>query len=314
MNRIAILTTLFLLVLYATPSVANDPLTFLVAFTPDGSRLVVASHRGGVKVLSVPDLKEVRSFSLEGDRRLRSAAVSPNARWLAMDDVAGALRIWDLESGESHPAVPIKPGSDFPVFVFGPDDDTLFVYQERLSVWDVKQGREVGVMNGVRFVQMMSVSPDGRSLAVYGRCISGRLSGNVCVCAIDEKKIVVATDFEEKSDSYPADLVYTKDDRILVTQSGPSAESDAGVHTHPLKLTYQSRFLKPDDLTVLETTVVEPERGWHYPGLRSAPIPQYEVVSADGKWKATAYQKRLYLYRIAAADSRPTLEKFIPVP
>ncbi len=274
----------------------------------------MASHRGGVKVLSVPDLQEVRSFSLEGDRRLRSAAVSPNARWLATDDVVGDLRIWDLESGEARPAVPIKHSSyNFPVFVFGPDDDTLFVYQDRLSIWDVKQGRVVGVMNGVQFVQMMSVSPDGRSLAVYGRCVSGRLSGNVCVCAVGERNLVVATDLEEKSDSYPADLVYTKDDRILVTQSGPAAESDAGVHTHPLKLTYQSRFLKPDDLTVLETTVVEPERGWQYPGLRAAPIPQLEAVSADGKWKATAYQKRLYLYRIAA-ESRPALEKFIPIP
>ena len=69
MKRTAILATL-LLVVCPSRSVAADPVTFLVAFTRDSSRLVVASHRGGIKVLSIPDLKETRSFSFEGDHGL----------------------------------------------------------------------------------------------------------------------------------------------------------------------------------------------------------------------------------------------------
>ena len=53
--------------------------------------------------------------------------------------------------------------------------------------------------------------------------------------------------------------------------------------------------------------------GWQFPGPRSSPIPQLEVVSPDGKWKATAYQKRLYLSRIAG-ESRRALEKFAVIP
>jgi hypothetical protein len=160
----------------------------------------------------------------------------------------------------------------------------------------------------------MTVSPDGRYLVAFGFCPLGRVRGNVCLCAIDEKKVVAAADWEELFfdpgpkvgywSGHPVELVYTDDDRILLT---------FGASTQPT--TYQSRFLKPADLKVLDNTLVKPDGGWQYPGIRSAPGEQLEAVSPDGKWKATAsgYMKRLFLYRITVGNGR-ALEKFIPIP
>lgn len=315
MNRTAILATLLALVLCASPGAAAppaDPLTFLVAFSGDSSRLVVASQRGGIRVLSVPDLQEVRSFALQNGRRFTSAVVSPSGHWLAADN-DGDLLIWNLETGEAQPSVPLKPRS-YPVYLFRPGADTLFVaYERKLHIWDVKEGRETGVVAGIDDIDRMSVSPDGRTLVAFGLCSSGRVRGNVCLYEIVEKKVVAAADweklfFESGKVGYwgPADLVYTDDDRILLTFSSSSSSQPA---------TYESRFLRPADLTVLDNTLVEPERGWLYPGTRSAPSQQLEVVSPDGKWKVTTsvFMKRIFLYRVTADGGR-VFEKFIPHP
>jgi WD40 repeat protein len=132
MNRTASLAILFLLALCSWPgtSIASgDSQTFLIAFAQDSSRLIVATERGGIRVLSVPDLKEVRSYSVEGDHRLMSAAVSPSGRWLAASYGLGELRIWDLQTGEAQPSVPIAHRSSV-VYLFRPGTDTLLVYQE----------------------------------------------------------------------------------------------------------------------------------------------------------------------------------------
>jgi|GEM_PF-5454259 len=298
MKRIAIL---FLLALSAAAQ-STDPVTFHVAFTGDSGRLVVVSHRGGTKVLSVPGLEEIRSIALTGVRPLRSATVSPNGRWLAADD-DGDLLIWNLETGEAQTAVPIAHHSRFnhPVYVFGPDNDTLFVCEESLRIWDVRQGRDAGVVKEIGLADLMSVSPDGHSLAVLG-------GGSLSVYAIDKKNVVATIDWKESFKAsgkqyaswYSKDLVYTDDGRILLT----AMEEQGGFH---------SRFYKPADLTVLEEAVVEPERGWLYPGLRSSSAEQGEAVSPDGKWKVTAFHKRLYLYRVTGKTTR-TLEKFTAIP
>jgi hypothetical protein len=313
MKRTAALAILFLLALCAALSApaqsADPPVTFHIAFTADSGRLVVASHAGGIKVLSVPDLKVIRTIALTSGHPLRSAAVSPSGRWLVADDDADLL-VWNLETGEAQTAVPITHRHRYihPVYVFGPDDDTLFVFEDILKIWDVKQGRDLGVVNGIGSVEMMTVSPDGHFLVALGQCDEGRVSGTLCVLAIDQRSFVAATRWMESfkdygkqyANWYPKDLVYTKDDRILLT-----AKEDQG--------TFHSCFYKPADLKALEQTVVEPERGWLYPGFRSTASGQLETVSPDGKWKVTGFHKRLYLYRVTSETTR-TLEKFTAIP
>jgi len=326
MKRLAIPALVVLLVFVGKTSAAPhpvDPLTFFVAFSADSGRLVIASHRGGIKVLSIPDLKEIRSIALENDQRLESATVSPSGRWLAGTAKDRPL-IWNLETGEAQPPVPVS-NRFYLAYLFGPGDDTLFVASDNVRVWDVKQGREVSVLNGLKKVALMTASPDGRYLVALGECMSGRIYGSSCVYSIDEKKILIAMDWHELfrppvettdlreyqaqmsraalSGSWdPVDLLYTSDNRILLTIRGGTEGT-----------MFQSRILNPADMKVLDTTPVEPESGWQYSGFRSAPTPQMEVVSPDKKWKATAYQKRLYLYRITGETHR-ALETYIPIP
>lgn len=307
MKRRATLTMLFLLCAWpAALMSSDDPVTFFVAFTND-SRLVVASHRDGVKVLSVPDMKEVHSFPIEPGRRLRSAAVSPSGRWLAADDGAGDLRIWDLQSSEAQASVPVAHDPAL-VYLFRPGTDTLFIYQKNLTIWDVKQGREVGVVEAVKNVERMAASPDGHDLIIFGSCSSGSVSGDVCFYAIDEKNVVAAGSrgqiFNESKNGPPVDLVYLEDARILVMLddlANPPA--------------YDICFLKTGDLHVVGKMFVQ-QRGQQrsYPGSRSAPGDQLMAVSPDGRWKTSTstYQKRLYLYRVT--PDGPALEKFIRIP
>jgi WD40 repeat protein len=197
MNRTAMPAISILLVVFgALASEAADPLAFLVTFTPDSQRIVMASHLGGIRVLSVPDLKELRSFKPEGDRRLRSVAVSANGRWIAADDDVGDLLIWNLESGAAMPAVPVTHQT-YPVYVFHSVDDTLFLYQKTLRVWDVKQGRELGVIKDLDNIRRMTISPDGSDLVVLGTCKVGDVSGDVCTYSLSHGTVVAAANWEE---------------------------------------------------------------------------------------------------------------------
>jgi WD40 repeat protein len=314
MKRTAALAILLFLCAWPSASASSDdPTTFFVAFAAD-SRLVVASHRDGVKVLSVPDMKEVHSFPMEAGRRLKSAAVSPSGRWLAADDGVGDLRIWDLQSGEAQASVPVAH-DPAPVYLFRPGTDTLFIYQKNLTTWDVKQGREVGVVEAVKNVERMAASPDGHNLIIFGSCSSGSVSGDVCFYAIDEKSVVAAGSrgqiFNESKNGPPVDLVYLEDGRILVILYGLEMRL-SGAEVTPG--TYTFYFLKTGDLHVAGRAVVDRGQQRSYAGSRSAPGDQLMAASPDGQWKASAsaYQKRLYLYRIK--KDGPALEKFIRIP
>ena len=317
MNRTATVAILFLLAVGAWPrasAASGGSKTLLVAFALDSSRLVVAMDRGGIRLLSVPDLKEVRSFTVEGDHRLVSAAVSPGGRWLAASFGQEELRIWDLQSGEAQPSVPISRRSSL-TYLFRPGTDMLLVYQDKLRLWDVKAGRENGVVTGINDIERMTVSPNGRYVVAFGSCPLGRVRGNVCLCSLDEKKVVVAADWEDlffslspRSGSWnehPDELAYMDDDQVFIR---------FGTITQPAS--YQSRILASADLKVLDNTSGKPVRGKQYSsGIRPNAGDQIEVVSPDGKWKATAsaYMKRLFLYRVTAGDGR-ALEKFTPIP
>jgi hypothetical protein len=305
MNRTTTLALLVALILSAPAASAGSPdRSMLVAFSADDGRLAVASERGGIRVLSVPDLKEIRLFALQQGRRLRSAAFSPNGRWIAANDNAGDLMIWNVETGEAQPALPIKHSPDAG-YLFDPVAETLLVNDKSLQIWDLKQAREAGLIEGMTHVGLMTLSPDGRYLFAFAQCRLGRVWGDVCAYDIEEKRVVAAAEWKELfGDSMQrsaADIVYTDDGRILVTvtRTGDPPE-------------YQSRFLDPGDLRVLDSTTVAAEREWQYPGLRSAGR-QTEVITMDRKWKATAYQNRLYLYRITEGGGR-ALEKYIPIP
>jgi WD40 repeat protein len=315
MKRTAILAILIALTASSVPSAAprpKDPEPFFVAFTSDGGRIVVAMRWGGVKVLSVPDLKEVRSFAVENDRPLTSVAVSPSGRWLATDQDGKELRIWNLETGQAQ--FTASTGWASPVYLFGPDDTFIVFQKGTLQAWDVKAAQKGRVVDASH-VQRMAVSPDGRYLVVGGMmggtCLVGKSSRDICLYAIDEMKVVAGTVWAEL---FPkegfnglgaklADVAFTSDGRIMLT-IGREVGGD-----------YRTRYLAPDDLQVLEMKeTVVPYVSRRLSGIRSAPLEQVEAVSADGQWKATAsaYQKRLFLYR--QVPHGIVLEKFASLP
>jgi WD40 repeat protein len=369
-NARIVFFALVLQIVVCWPSVAAAkeaiaPGTFFIAFTPDSARLVVASHDGGLRLLGVPDLNEIRSFSLEEGRRLRSVATSTNGRWLAAADDSGNLRIWDLETGEPRPGVPLEPRESKADSVYIFAGDTLFLHRNRFRVWDVASGTEDVTVRALKGADRMALSPDGRSLAVFG-CDGSRIR-DLCVYAIDAKSVVTASWKQLFGDKSPfrwqvADLVFTEDGRILVTVSEDEPhylsrvlrandlevldDAEMGffergeIFVHLAKRTppvsrllragdlavlqsnptvdslgsYRDRAVSADELRAIERELVAPQPGWQsYVGLRSAPCDQLEVVSPDRKWKATSFNKRLYLYRVTD-EKRLVMQTYMRVP
>jgi WD40 repeat protein len=99
------------------------------------------------------------------------AAVSPDGRWLAVEDQASELTVWDVPAARHHATLTATgayewKASPYPVFRFSPDSRLLAherADRNGVVLWDVAGGRaaaELAAAHGP-----FAFSPDGRLLA-----------------------------------------------------------------------------------------------------------------------------------------------------
>ena len=163
------------------------PLPERAEFTHDGTRLMIAYDVPGEKGhrVIVYDLTSGRLFDrllANGGNNRRSAALSPNGRWVAVAEGSylgenrKRLMVVDVVTGVTfrqfdHPGKVISP-------VWHPDGVTLAVGQwdtNHVYVWDVPSGQLRAVLKDVRGGQpRLGMSPSGQLLVNYSEWWGGQ--------------------------------------------------------------------------------------------------------------------------------------------
>jgi WD40 repeat protein/tRNA A-37 threonylcarbamoyl transferase component Bud32 len=143
--------------------------TNLLAFSPDGHQLAVASDRRTIKVYDAkvyhvvpPTLPEV--FTLRGHTAdITCLAYSPDGRRLASACYDGTVKVWDMVAGQEALSLPGQMG-----LAFSPDGRRLVSagVEKTATVLDANTGLAILTLRGhTNSVQSAAYSPDGLHIA-----------------------------------------------------------------------------------------------------------------------------------------------------
>jgi WD40 repeat protein len=136
-----------------------------VAFSPDGKRIITASHDGTARLWDAASGKELHV--LEGhDGAVFGAAFSDTGERVATGGADGKVLVWDAEDGELL-AMLDDPDCFIYGVAFAPDGSVLGVGQDgTLRRWDVEEERQTWAIRADgRGITSIAVSPDGKLLA-----------------------------------------------------------------------------------------------------------------------------------------------------
>ncbi len=183
-------------------------------FTPDGSRLISASHDTWVRVWDM-DGKQVDAFQPTGALDWTSAVmgigISPDGKQLATVPVDGPVKLWDLASHKKVAELGGTGGYDISDVAFSPDGK--FVAADLVTglfLWKIADGRallgESTQINSMAF----AFSPDGRFLA-YGDL-------NTVILSSPDGSQMIRT--LEGFQSLPWNLVFSPDGSKLAARDG----------------------------------------------------------------------------------------------
>ena len=148
----------------------QGPISSNIAFSPDGTRLVVASHTG-IWLHDAHTLAEIVQLTVYR-HSITSVAFSPDGKTLASGSAAGMLRLWDAENGQLKATLKEHTARVTSV-AFSPDGKTIAsggdLDDGLIWLWDVDTGRRRAALEGHE-VAVLSVafSPDGKTLASGG--------------------------------------------------------------------------------------------------------------------------------------------------
>jgi WD40 repeat protein len=140
-----------------------DPYRKTVAFSDDGKVMAVSSYRQDISLWDLQTGKYLRS--LADSKHCAVGAISADGRWLASS--GQTVGLWDLESGQQ---VSVGNGHrlDINGLLLSPRYDWVATFDdEEVRLWDPLTGEQKRLIHtGGTYVRSVSVSPDGRLVAV----------------------------------------------------------------------------------------------------------------------------------------------------
>jgi WD40 repeat protein len=156
------------------PSAANLPIEIVptvghsegitsAAFGPDGRTIISASWDKTLKLWSVADGRELRTF--KGDKSFNAVAFAPDGRTIVAGGNDNALKFWDAASGHELRAL-VAHDKPINAVAYSPDGRTVVSASDdkTLKLWDAESGSEVRTFTGhAEAVLAVAFAPDGKT-------------------------------------------------------------------------------------------------------------------------------------------------------
>jgi WD40 repeat protein len=146
---------------------------FTIAVSPDGKHLAIGLRRGDkTLVWDLAAAKRVSSFTgfVSSTETVLALAFSPDGRFVAAS--GQGFKVWELQTGKEilsfkgkkdNPHRDLAFGKEGNILVEGSTDDVSY---GEVRVWDVAKGKTLDSFKFDRPLNRLSLSADGRTLAV----------------------------------------------------------------------------------------------------------------------------------------------------
>jgi DNA-binding beta-propeller fold protein YncE len=148
-----------------------------IAFSPDGKRIVSASHDRTIRIWDARTGKQIGDPLVGHTREVNSAVFSLDGKHIVSASWDKTIRIWDAQTGRQI-GNPLE-GHTFVVKYASFSSDSKFVvsasYDDTIRIWDAQTGKQTGnpLKGHESGVSSASFSPDGKFI------VSGSLDNTV---------------------------------------------------------------------------------------------------------------------------------------